>query len=121
MFINDAFASAADSVSAGSLGGTLTQLALILLIFYFLLIRPQQKKIAEHNAMIQALKIGDKVLTNGGIYGKITKIAETEITLEIAENVNIIVDRMSIGGLVLDDKKKLEDKAAVKTKKNEKK
>jgi len=121
MFINDAFASTAGTVSAGSLGGTLVQLALILLIFYFLLIRPQQKKIAEHNAMVQALKVGDKVLTNGGIYGKITKVAENEITLEVAENVNIVVDRMSIGGLVLEEKKKNEAKATSKAQKNEKK
>ena len=101
MFINDAFAATATAATGGSaMSGTLIQLALILLIFYFFLIRPQQKKIREHSAMIEALKVGDKVLTGSGIYGKIAKIKESEIALEIAPGVEITVDRMSIGGVV---------------------
>ena len=61
MFINDAFAAATPAAETGTLGGTLVQLALILLIFYFFLIRPQQKKMREHAAMVEALKVGDKV------------------------------------------------------------
>ena len=121
MFINEAMAATANAGSLNSLGGTITQLALILLIFYFLLIRPQQKKIAAHNAMVQALKIGDKVITNGGIYGKVAKVEEDKITLEIAANVNIEVDRMSIGGLITEDIKKSEIKSAKKTQKSAKK
>lgn len=101
MFINDAFAATTAAAAEGSaLSGTLIQLALILLIFYMFLIRPQQKKIKEHSAMIEALKVGDRVLTGSGIYGKITKIKDTEIALEVAPNVEITVDRMSIGGVV---------------------
>ena len=101
MFINDAFAdTTAAAVEAGGLSGTLIQLALILLIFYFFLIRPQQKKIKEHAKMIDELKIGNRVLTGSGIYGKITKIKDTEIVLEVAPGVEITIDRMSVGGVV---------------------
>ena len=101
MFINDAFAATTEAATQGSaLSGTLIQLALILLIFYFFLIRPQQKKIREHSAMVDALKVGDRVLTGSGIYGKIAKIKDNEIALEIALGVEIAIDRMSVGGVV---------------------
>ncbi|MBO6282004.1 MAG: preprotein translocase subunit YajC [Alphaproteobacteria bacterium] len=120
MFINDAFAAtAATAPNVGSLGGTLVQLALILLIFYFFLIRPQQKKIKEHADMVNALKKGDRVLTNGGIYGTVSKVDETEISLEIAPTVEIVVDRMSVSGVVSKDKK--ETKKSATDKNNKKK
>lgn len=100
MFISEAFAAAGTAgAESGSLAVTLTQLGLILLIFYFFLIRPQTKKIKEHTAMVEALKVGDKVITNGGIYGTVVKINGAEISLEVASGVNIAVDRMYIGGL----------------------
>ncbi|MBR1841306.1 MAG: preprotein translocase subunit YajC [Alphaproteobacteria bacterium] len=101
MFISEAFAApAAAATGAGSMGGTLIQLALILLIFYFFLIRPQQKKIKAHADMVEALKIGDRVLTNGGIYGTVAKLDGMEVSLEIAPNVVVVVDRMSISGVI---------------------
>lgn len=101
MFINDAYAAAQPAVQGGSLGATLVQLALILLIFYFLLVRPQQKKIKEHNELVENLKIGDRVITNGGLYGKVAKTNGMEITLEVAENVKVVVDRMAIATLAI--------------------
>ena len=68
-------------------------IALIFVVFYFLIIRPQSKKMQEHKQMLDSLKIGDKVITSGGIVGKITKIFESEITLLVAENTEIIVLR----------------------------
>lgn len=124
MFINEAYAATQPIAEAGSMSGAFIQLGLILLIFYFFLIRPQQRKIKEHNEMVQALKAGDKVLTNGGIYGKITKVEEHEVALEVASGVVIMVDRMSIGGLVLSEEKKAEkktEKSADKPKKTSKK
>ena len=101
MFISEAFAAPATAATgAGSMGGTLIQLALILLIFYFFLIRPQQKKIKAHADMVEALKVGDRVLTNGGIFGTVAKLNGVEISLEIAPGVVIIVDRMSVSGVV---------------------
>lgn len=115
MFINEAYAATQPIAEAGSMSGTFIQLGLILLIFYFFLIRPQQKKIKEHADMVQALKVGDNVLTNGGIYGKIAKVEEREVSLEIASGVIIKVDRMSIGGVIVPEKEKADVKPAKKT------
>lgn len=119
MFINDAFAAAAPAApTAGSLGSTLLQLALILLIFYFFLIRPQQKKMKEHTDMVEALKTGDKVLLNGGIYGTVSKVNGEKLSVEIASNVIITVDRMSVSSLVSDENEK--KKQPAKNKKDKK-
>lgn len=114
MLINDAYAAAQPAMQGGSLGATLIQLALILLIFYFLLVRPQQKKIKEHNELVENLKIGDRVITNGGLYGKVAKTNGMEITLEVAENVKVVVDRMAIATLAVaeDPKEKAAEKKA---------
>jgi preprotein translocase subunit YajC len=105
MFINNAFAAAEPVVNAGGgLGATLMQLGLILLIFYFLLIRPQQKRVKEHNDMVNALKVGDKVLTNGGIYGRVSKLNGSELSLEVAPNVEISVERMAVNSVITEDK-----------------
>jgi preprotein translocase subunit YajC len=87
--------------SAGSSGGFGAMVPLILMfaIFYFLLIRPQQKKQKEHRHMIGNLKKGDRVITSGGLYGRITGITETVVTLEISEKVRVKVGRGNIAGL----------------------
>lgn len=108
MFINNAYAATQATAEMGQLSGTLIQLALILLIFYLFLIRPQQKKIKEHSAMVNALKTGDKVLLSSGIYGTIKKIKDDKLTLEIAPNVEISVDKMTVGAIVYDDSKNKE-------------
>jgi len=117
MFINDAYAAAQPAMQSGSLSATLTQLALILLIFYFLLVRPQQKKIKEHNNLVDNLKIGDRVITNGGLYGKVAKTNGMEITLEVAENIKVVVDRMAIATLAVaeDPKEKVAEQATKKS------
>lgn len=83
---------------AGGAGGFASFLPLILIfvVFYFLLIRPQQKNAKQHQAFLNDLKKGNKVITKGGVYGEITGITDTVLTLEIAENVRIKVDRSSI-------------------------
>ena len=70
----------------------------IFVIFYFLLIRPQQKRAKEHESMLNSLKKGDEVVTSGGMYGKITGITDQVATLEVAPNVRIRVQRQSISG-----------------------
>lgn len=75
-------------------------LLLIMVIFYFLLIRPQQKKIREHRETIAALKKGDRVITGGGIYGTITDVQENEIAVKIADGVVVKVKNDSITGVV---------------------
>jgi len=72
---------------------------LIFVIFYFLLIRPQQKKAKEHRNLLSSLKEGDEVLTAGGIYGKITGIKDDKITIEISDKVRVKVNRGHIAGV----------------------
>ena len=98
MFISEAFAQAGDAAAAqGSVYGTLIQLGLIFVIFYVLLIRPQQKKIKQHEAMLMAIKKGDKVITGGGIYGK---DGGMELVVEIADGLNVTVNRATIRDVV---------------------
>lgn len=68
-------------------------------IFYFLLIRPQQKKAKEHGELLKALKKGDSVITQGGLYGKIAGLTDAVISLEVAKNVVVQVARGQIAGL----------------------
>ena len=76
---------------------TFVPLILIGVVFYFLLIRPQQKRIKDHRAMVQALRRGDKVVTAGGVFGTVTKVVgDNELQVEIAENVRIRVVRSTI-------------------------
>ena len=72
-------------------------LILILIIMYFFLIRPQQKKVKEHQAMVAALRRGDEVVTQGGLIGKITKVKDdTEVEVEVAKDVKVRVLRPTI-------------------------
>lgn len=98
MFISTAYAQAAAGAPAGGMESlmSLAPLVLIFVVFYFLLIRPQQKKLKEHKSMLDALRRGDKVVTGGGIVGTIVKVADDEATVEIAENVRVRVLRTTI-------------------------
>ncbi len=66
-------------------------------IFYFLMIRPQQKKQKEHQALVSTLKTGDKVVACGGIHGMISNVKETTVILKVADNMKMEVDKASIG------------------------
>jgi preprotein translocase subunit YajC len=76
---------------------------LIFAIFYFLLIRPQQKRAKDHRALLSSLKVGDQVLTSGGIYGRVTGLRDDVITLEISDKVRVKVSRGHIAGVVKTD------------------
>ena len=74
--------------------GQFVPLILIFVIFYFFLIRPQQKKVKEHKAMVEALKRGDKIITSGGIVGEVERIIDNEkVEISISENVKVEVVR----------------------------
>ncbi len=73
---------------------------LIFVIFYFLLIRPQQTRAQDHRSLLSNLKVGDQILTSGGIYGKITGLREDVITIEISDKVRVKVNRSNIAGVV---------------------
>ncbi|ESW59467.1 MAG: preprotein translocase subunit YajC [Rhodobacter sp. CACIA14H1] len=97
MFATPAFAQAAGGAGAGSAFASFIPLILIFAIMYFLLIRPQQKKMKEHKAMVEALRRGDQVLTQGGIIGKVTKVQEDgTVEVEIADGVKVKVLRHTI-------------------------
>ncbi|MGH7767930.1 MAG: preprotein translocase subunit YajC [Candidatus Binatia bacterium] len=75
-------------------------LILVFIIFYILLIRPQQKKAKDHQRMLGQIKKNDEVMTSGGIYGKVVALADTVVTLEVAPNVRIRVHRPQISDIV---------------------
>jgi len=77
----------------------LIPLILIMLIFWFLLIRPQQKRAKEHRSMVEGLKKGDKVMTNGGIFGSITDVKDDYLKVEIADGVRIKIQRDAVAAL----------------------
>jgi preprotein translocase subunit YajC len=90
-------------VANGGGPGPLVQflpLALVFLVFYFLLIRPQQQKAKAHREMIENLKRNDEVTTAGGLYGRIVELSDKIVTLEIAPNVRVRVDRPRIESVV---------------------
>ncbi len=90
------------SAAPGSSGGFTSFIPLILMfvIFYFLLIRPQQKKTKQHREVVNNLKTGDSIITSGGIYGKITGVTDTTLTIEIADRVRIKIARGNVAGLI---------------------
>tara|TARA_R110002124_G_scaffold48644_2_gene143423 strand:- start:409 stop:729 length:321 start_codon:yes stop_codon:yes gene_type:complete len=96
MFATPAYAQAA----GGGFGGTLTQMLPLVLIFgimYFLMIRPQQKKIKQHQAMVAALRKGDQVVTAGGLVGKVVKVgADNQVEVEVATGVKVKVVQNTI-------------------------
>ncbi len=98
-FINDAMAQSAGGQQAGTLE-LILPLLLMFGIFYFLLIRPQQKKAKEHKNMVSALQKGDEIITNGGILAKITDVDETFMTCKIAENVEIKVQNHAVSAVL---------------------
>jgi len=98
--IPDAMAQAAGGAPAGGGFTPFIMMAVFVVIFYFLLIRPQQKKQKEHQAMLGKLAAGDEVVTSGGILGRIIEVGDNFITLEIADNVRIKVQRFQVTTLV---------------------
>ena len=100
MFISPAFAQAADGGGFGGLGGLLP-LILIFAVFYFLLIRPQQKKAKMHKEMLASVRRGDRVVTGGGIVGTVTKVVDDhEVTVEIAQGIKVRVQRGLIASVL---------------------
>ena len=94
MIISPAFAQAAPSGDPGYIG--LLPIVLMFVLLYFLMIRPQMKRAKEAKQMVEALQKGDEVVTAGGVVGRITKMGEAYITLEIAPNTEISVQKAAV-------------------------
>ena len=103
-FISEAVAAEAPAMAAGAQqqGGIepLIMLGLLFVLFYFLLIRPQAKRAKEHKQMVEALSKGDEVVTNGGILGRVTAIEDTFLTLEIADGIEVKLQRNAVTSIV---------------------
>jgi preprotein translocase subunit YajC len=101
MFISPAYAQTATASGGEGFLFQLMPLVLIFVIFYFFLIRPQQKKAKEHRAMLDGLRRGDQVITQGGLHAKIIRVKEDgEIEAEIAPNVKVRVVKATIAAVV---------------------
>lgn len=98
MFISTAHA--AQTAAPGSDLMGLLPMVVIFVLFYFMLIRPQMKQAKEQKAMIAALQKGDEVVTTGGVVGRVTKVADDYISLEIAQSVTILVQKQTIQTLL---------------------
>lgn len=95
MLVTPAYAQAAGGGAAGGLLG-FVPIILIFVIMYFLMIRPQQKKLKDHRAMVDALRRGDQVVTSGGMIGKVVKVGDAELEVELAPNVKVRVVRNTV-------------------------
>jgi len=95
LFSNDVMAATAGAGQASPMS-SIFMLVIFGLIFYFMLIRPQSKRAKEHKGMVEALQKGDEVVTNGGLVGKITKVGESFVTLTVADNVEINVQKHAV-------------------------
>ncbi len=104
MSLLDFFISPANAQATGGAGGGLLSflpIIFMLVIFYFLMIRPQQKRMKEHKEMVGALKKGDEVVTNGGLGGTLTKADdEAYLSVQIADNVEVKIQRQAVAALL---------------------
>ena len=99
MFISSAYAQAAAPAAGGDMMSTLTGMLPLLLMFvvlYFVMIRPQMKRQKEHRAMIDALAKGDEIATAGGLLGKVTKLGDSHLGVEIAAGVEVQLQRSAV-------------------------
>ena len=95
MFISNAYAEAAAPVQSAGLMDFLPLVALAA-VFYFMVLRPQSKRAKEHKAMIEAVQRGDEVATSGGMVGRVSKVYEQYVGVELAENIEVTVQKTSI-------------------------
>jgi len=101
MFVTNAYAQAGSGGAEPSFLASMLPLVLIFVIFYFLLIRPQQKRAKEHRQMVENLRRNDQIVTAGGVVGKVTKVGEgDEVEVEIAQGVKVKVIRSTISAVL---------------------
>jgi len=102
MNILDFFIASAYAQDAAQPGGLMSFLPLIIIfiIFYFLLIRPQMKRSKEHRKLVTELANGDEVVTNGGLLGRITHVGESFVTVEVADQVQIKLQKQAVASVV---------------------
>lgn len=104
MFVTPAYAQAAGGAGGAGAIAQFIPLILIFVIMYFLILRPQQKRMKDHRNMVSELKRGDQVVTQGGLIGKVTDVKDDELTVEIAQGVKVRVVRATIAQVVTQPK-----------------
>lgn len=97
--ISNAYAEAAPPPPGGGLE-FLMMIGIFFVIMYFMIIRPQQKKVKEHNALLGGLKKGDEIVTNGGLLGKVTDLGENFITIAVADNAEVQVQKQAVAAVM---------------------
>lgn len=100
MFVTPAYAQAAGGAGAAGTIAQFIPLILIFVIMYVLMIRPQQKKMKEHRAMVEALRKGDQIVTQGGVLGKVTAVRDAELEVEISQGVRVKLLRGSVSQVI---------------------
>lgn len=96
MFVTPAYAQAAGGAGGSAAFAQFIPLILIFVIMYFLMIRPQQKRAKQHREMVSALQKGDQIITQGGIFGKVTSVRDDELEVEIAQGVKVRIVRATV-------------------------
>jgi preprotein translocase subunit YajC len=101
-FLSDAYAQAAPATAPGGADALMQYLPLVLIfvVFYFVLIRPQSKRAKEHTKMVSTLAKGDEVVTNGGLLGRITEVGENFVQIEVADAIQVKVQKQAIASLM---------------------
>lgn len=102
MLIMNAYAQGAAPAAADPLGGLMGLLPIILMfvVLWFLMIRPQMKRAKEHKALVEGLQKGDEVITQGGVAGKITKVGDSYVNVEVAANTEVLVQKQAVANVL---------------------
>lgn len=98
--ISGAYAQAAGQPAGPSPMANILLLVGMIVVFYFILIRPQQKRMKEHKSLVSSLKKGDEVVTNGGLLGKLTHVGDNYLTVELADNVTVKLQRGAVAAVM---------------------
>ncbi|MGB0381628.1 MAG: preprotein translocase subunit YajC [Alphaproteobacteria bacterium] len=100
MLTTPAFAQAAGAVGTGDIIMQMVPFVAMIAIFYIFLIRPQQRRAKEHRAKIDAVRRGDQIITSGGLKGKVTKVGDEDVEVELAENVRVQVVKATLADVI---------------------
>lgn len=96
LFISNAYAQAPASGGGGDPMSLTIMMILMFVVLWFVMVRPQMKRAKEHKALVEGLQKGDEIVAGGGMVGRITKVSDAYVTLEIAENTEIVVQRSAV-------------------------
>lgn len=100
LFFSDAYAQAQNAAVGSDSIMQFLPIAIVLIVFYFVLVRPQTKRTKEHETMVESLARGDEIVTTGGLLGKITEVGDNFILVELADNIHVKVQKQAVSSLM---------------------